>query len=225
MRLIAFDWTDSRYFVRLLLRAFCAVGVMLLAFVGANGEAFGKPGSTYPTRTITRVSDDGWRTTLVLSDERVDRVRPLSRGVGSFEAFVDLRGEVSVGGSGSVPVDAAVMSTGITVACKWMMDGVQLGVSGGPNATATISWPPALGVGVQIMPSVSTTLRNGVSTLIPVSQKVARGPRVGTRFEGLKLEVSGCVGGRPAIRSFVRFAMNTRVHDNTFTLYGQPHLL
>ncbi|QRY64790.1 MspA family porin [Gordonia sp. PDNC005] len=162
---------------------------------------------------------------LTKSAERIDRVRALSRGHKSYEAFVDLRGEASVTGAGAVPVDAAVLTTGFQVACQWQMDGVNVGVTGGPTAQMSISYPPALVIGAQVMPNISTTLRNGTSVDVPFATKPLRGPSAGARMEGVRIEISGCVGARPSVRAYVRVAMTSKANDNTFSLYGKPHRL
>ncbi|GAA4642759.1 hypothetical protein GCM10023197_08410 [Gordonia humi] len=147
----------------------------------------------------------------------------LSRGHGSYEAFLSLRGAAH--GAGRVPVDAAVVSTGFQVSCQWQMDGVNVGVAGGPTAQMSISYPPAIVLGAQVMPNISTTLKNGVSVDVPFGQKPLQGPSAGVRLEGVRVEISGCVGARPAVRAYVRVAMTTKANDNTFNLYGKPHLL
>lgn len=189
-------------------------------FVGSANAA-----SVYPDKTITRTSDDGWKVTLTKSGERIQSVPALSRGPGSYEAFLDLRGSATIAGSGDAPVDAAVLSTGFQVSCQWQMNGVNVGIAGGPTAQMSISYPPALVLGVQAMPNISTSLKNGATVDVPFAQKPLQGPTAGARLEGVRVEISGCVGARPAVRAYVRVAMTTKLNDNTFNLYGKPHLL
>ncbi|WP_308191565.1 MspA family porin [Gordonia liuliyuniae] len=162
---------------------------------------------------------------LSKSGEKVRSVPALSRGHGSYEAFLSLRGAAEISGSGKVPVDAAVVSTGFQVSCQWQMDGVNVGITAGPTAQMSISYPPAVVLGAQVMPNISTTLKNGVSVDVPFGQKALAGPAAGVRLDGVRVEISGCVGARPAVRAYVRVAMTTKANDNTFNLYGKPHLL
>lgn len=176
-------------------------------------------------KTITKHSDDGWKVTLTKSDESVRSVPALSRGHGSYEAFLDLRGSATIAGHGASPVDSAVLSTGYQVSCQWQMDGLQAGITGGPTAQMSISWPPALVLGGQVSPSLSTTLKNGTTQDVQFATKPLAGPTAGARLEGVRIEISGCVGARPAVRSYVRIAMRTKTNDNTFSLYGNPKSL
>ncbi|MGB3887251.1 MspA family porin [Gordonia sp. (in: high G+C Gram-positive bacteria)] len=113
---------------------------------------------------------------------------------GSYEALLDLRGTAEITGCGSSPVDAAVLTTGFQVACQWQMDGVQLGVTGGPTAQMSISYPPAMVIGGQVMPSISTTLRNGTSTDVKFETKQLRGPKAGARMDEGESNVCGGTG-------------------------------
>lgn len=200
--------------------------VSVLAAVAAGaGAAVAVPG-VFADRSIVRTSDDGWKVRLSMSGERVHSVPALSRGHGSYEAFLDLRGAAEISGRGSVPVDAAVLSTGFQVSCQWQMDGVQAGITGGPTAQMSISYPPAVVLGAQVMPSVSTTLRNGTTADVKFATKQFQGSKAGARMEGVRVEIAGCVGlAKPAVRAYVRVAMSTAVNDNSFNLYGKPHRL
>ncbi|MGB3304257.1 MAG: MspA family porin [Gordonia sp. (in: high G+C Gram-positive bacteria)] len=198
----------------------------VVALLLGGGVAGAAPGGSFADRSIVRTSDDGWKVHLGKFGERVHSVPALSSGHGSYEAFLDLRGTAEITGRGSSPVDAAVLTTGFQVACQWQMDGVQVGVTGGPTAQMSISYPPAMVIGAQVMPSISTTLRNGTSTDVKFATKQLRGPKAGARMEGVRVEISGCVGlAKPAVRAYVRVAMSTAVNDNTFSLYGKPHHL
>lgn len=212
--------------MRLMVRVMSAiVAVAAFAAIGDGGVASADRSVRIPDRTVVKRSDDGWSVRLTKSAEKIVSVPPLSRGVGSFEAFLDLRGEAEITGQGTVPVDAAVLTMGYQLSCQWQMNGVNVGISGGPTAQASITWPPALVVGVQVMPTVSTTLANGATVDVKFGQKALRGARAGTRAEGVRVEISGCVGARPAVRAYVRVSMATAANDNTFTMYGSPHLL
>ncbi len=198
-------------------------GSTLIASNGTVGSA--DAASSYRDKTVTRTSDDGWKVSLTKSGERIQSVPALSRGHGSYEAFLDLRGSATITGTGKAPVDAAVLSTGFQVSCQWQMDGVNVGITGGPTAQMSISYPPAIVLGAQVMPNISTSLKNGATVDVPFATKPLQGPSAGARLEGVRVEISGCVGARPAVRAYVRVAMTTKANDNTFHLYGQPHLL
>jgi len=203
--------------------AVALAGSALIASTTGVGSA--DAATTFKDKTITRTSDDGWKVSLTKSGERIQSVPALSRGHGSYEAFLDLRGSATITGTGSAPVNAAVLSTGFQVSCQWQMDGVNVGITGGPTAQMSISYPPALVLGVQAMPNISTSLKNGATVDVPFAQKQLQGPSAGARLEGVRVEISGCVGARPAVRAYVRVAMTTKANDNTFNLYGKPHLL
>ncbi|WP_308191940.1 MspA family porin [Gordonia liuliyuniae] len=200
---------------------------MLVAFVGfaGGGEASAGPARAFADQSLSKHSDDAWTVKLSKSGEKIRSVPALSRGHGSYEAFLSLRGAAEISGSGKVPVDAAVVSTGFQVSCQWQMDGVNVGITAGPTAQMSISYPPAVVLGAQVMPNISTTLKNGVSVDVPFGQKALAGPAAGVRLDGVRVEISGCVGARPAVRAYVRVAMTTKANDNTFNLYGKPHLL
>lgn len=202
----------------------CATLVAFASILAASDASAGTTRS-FADKSLTHHSDDGWTVKLSKSGEKIRSVPALSRGHGSYEAFLSLRGAAQLSGSGAVPVDAAVVSTGFQVSCQWQMDGVQLGVTGGPTAQMSISYPPAVVLGAQVMPNISTTLKNGVSIDVPFGQKALAGPSAGVRLDGVRVEISGCVGARPAVRAYVRVAMTSRANDNTFNLYGKPHLL
>lgn len=73
-------------------------GSALIASTGGVGAA--DAASTYKDKTITRTSDDGWKVSLTKSGERIQSVPALSRGHGSYEAFLDLRGSATITGAG-----------------------------------------------------------------------------------------------------------------------------
>ncbi|GEE02427.1 hypothetical protein nbrc107696_28730 [Gordonia spumicola] len=112
--------------------------------IADTGEVGPAAASTYKDKTITRTSDGGWKVSLTKSSEQIQSVPALSRGLGSYEAFLDLRGSATITDAGSAPVDAAVLSTGFQVSCQWQMDGVNVGIAGGPTAQMSISYPPAI---------------------------------------------------------------------------------
>ncbi|WP_267130323.1 MspA family porin [Gordonia spumicola] len=67
--------------------------------------------------------------------------------------------------------------------------------------------------------------RTGATVDVKFGQKALAGARAGTRAEGVRVEISGCVGARPAVRAYIRVSMATAANDNMFTIYGSPHLL
>ncbi|WP_372434580.1 MspA family porin [Gordonia hydrophobica] len=198
---------------------------MAFPVLAVGGESIAGAAPRIADKSIVKYSDDGWKVGLTKSDEAVRSVPALSRGHGSYEAFLDLRGVATISGAGSSSVDSAILTTGFQVSCQWQFDGLQFGVSGGPSAQLSVSWPPAAIIGGQVSPSISTTLKNGVTKDVEFASKPLQGSTASARLEGVRIEISGCVGARPAVRSYVRLAMRTKTSDNTFSLYGKPQKL
>ncbi|WP_440717529.1 MspA family porin, partial [Gordonia oryzae] len=108
---------------------------------------------------------------------------------------------------------SAVQSTGFQVACNTdVSSGVQLGVTFGPTAQMSISYPPAVVLGAQIMPNISTTLRPGTIADVPFARKQAASARAETRTEGVHVKVDSCLGP-VAVRAYVRAAVPDRDAD------------
>ena len=173
---------------------------------------------------MTRTTADGWKVTAVKAGERVRSVPPLNQSPWTREGFLSLRGEGRIAGEGSVPVDAGVVTIGYQIGCNTETGGVTLGISGGPSVQMSISYPPAVVLGAQVMPNISTTLRPGTIADIPFGTKQMRGGSAGISLEGVHVKVDGCVGP-VAVRAYTRVAIATSQNDTSIHLYGEPHYL
>ncbi|MFT4085661.1 MAG: MspA family porin [Gordonia sp. (in: high G+C Gram-positive bacteria)] len=202
-----------------------AAGVMAVTGTAVAGAEPAKRGSdTFADRTVTR-DVAGWKVALSKRGERVRSVPPLNQSPWTREGFLDLGGELVISGRGTVPIDAAVLETGYTVACNTdVTSGVSLGGTFGGSATIAVTYPPALMLGVQAMPNISTTLRPGTTVEVPFAQKRARGATAATILEGVHLKVDGCLGP-VAVRAWARRSVGTAALDRTFNVYGKPHYL
>ncbi len=207
-----------------------AAGMSVAALaVGADhsaGIAVGAPsGNGFADRTVTRTTGDGWKVSAVKASERVNSVPPLNQSPWSKEAFLSLRGEGRITGEGALPVNAGAVSTGFQVGCNTdATSGVTLGVTGGPTAQMSISYPPAIVIGAQVMPSISTTLRPGTIVDVPFGTKPMAGGKAGIELSGVHLKVDGCLGP-VAVRAYTRVAISTAANDTTIHAYGKPHTL
>ena len=201
-----------------------AVAAALAGMLGA-GVAGAAPGGSFADRSVTRTTADGWKVTAVKAGERVRSVPPLNQSPWTREGFLSLRGEGRIGGAGTAPVDAGVVSTGFQIGCNTdVTSGITLGVAGGPTAQMSISYPPAAIIGAQVMPSVSTTLRPGTIADIPFGNKRLQGPSAGISLDGVHVKVDGCLGP-VAVRAYTRVAISTKANDSTYHVYGTPHYL
>lgn len=208
---------------RLLRTVVC--GAAIAGVIGAAPAVVSAAPSSFADRSVTRTTEDGWQVSAVKAKERVRSVPPLNQSPWTREGFVTLRGEGRIGGAGRVPVDAGQMSFGLQIGCNTdVTSGVTIGVMGGPTAQMSISYPPALIVGAQVLPNISTTLKPGVIADVPFGSKRLAGPKAGITIDGVHIKVDGCLGP-VALRAYTRVAISTRLNDDTIHAYGQPHYL
>ncbi|PWD41507.1 histidine kinase [Gordonia paraffinivorans] len=202
----------------------CAAAAV--AFGVTSGAAIADAGpSSFADRSVSKHTADGWRITAVKAQEKVRSVRPLNQSPWTREGFLSLRGEGRIGGAGRVAVSAGTVSAGFQIGCNTdVTSGVTLGMTAGPTAQMSISWPPALIVGAQANGNISTTLKPGTIANIPFGTKKLAGPTAGLTVDGVHVKVDGCLGP-VAVRSYVTVAISTPANDNTVNVYGQPHYL
>ena len=183
------------------------------------------PSGSFADRRVSKTTPDGWTVTAVKASERVHVVAPLNQSPFTKEAFLSLRGQGRIEGAGSVPVNSGAVETGFQVGCQTdVSSGATIGLSGGPSAQLSISWPPALIVGGQVMPSISTTLRPGSIVDVPFGRKQMAAGTAGIELDGVHVKVDGCMGP-VAVRAYTRVAISTAANDTTVHVYGQPHTL
>lgn len=158
-------------------------------------------GGASADRSVTRTSADGWKVTATKSGERVVRVHPLNNAPWTTkEAFLSLRGSGRVSGAGTSPVMAGSVSTGFQVGCGAHFDSLTAGISAGPTAQMSISYPPAVVIGGQVMGTVSANLRPGTIEVVDFGTKSFVNGAAGISLDGVSLRVTGCVG-TVAVRS------------------------
>ncbi|NMO04316.1 MspA family porin [Gordonia sp. TBRC 11910] len=192
--------------------------------VAGAGIGVAAPNS-FADRSVSKVTDDGWRVTAVKAREEVRSVPPLNQSSWTREGFMSLKGEAVISGSGRVAVDAGTVTAGYQIGCNTdVTSGLTVGVMGGPTAQMSISYPPALIVGAQIMPNISTTLKPGTIADIPFGTKKLAGPTAGLTLDGVHVKVDGCLGP-VSVRAYVTVAISTKTNDNTVNVYGKPHYL
>ncbi len=210
-------------------RAIAPTAALLCALAVGAGVAHAAPPHTaanpFADRSVTRTTDDGWSVTATKSQEKVRSVPPLNASPWTREGFLTLKAAGSITGSGSSPVTSGTVTGGFQVGCNTdVTSGATVGISGGPNATLNISYPPALGIGASVQPSISSTLKPGTITDIPIGLKRLAGARGAITADGIHIRVDGCLGP-VTLRSYVTVAISTPANDTTINVYGQPHHL
>lgn len=199
-------------------------GAALIASVASGGVGAAAPNS-FADRSVTKVTDDGWRVTAVKAQEKVRSVPPLNQSSLTREGFMSLKGQAVIAGGGRVAVDAGTVTAGYQIGCNTdVTSGLTMGVMSGPTAQMSISYPPAAIIGAQIMPNVSTTLKPGTIADISFGTKKLAGPTAGITLDGVHVKVDGCLGP-VSVRAYVTVAISTKANDNTVNVYGKPHYL
>jgi hypothetical protein len=214
--------------VRGMVRRGCMSVAMLCAAVAivacGGGVAVAAPAS-FADRQVSKVTADGWRVSAIKAGEQVRSVAPLNQSPWTREGFLSLRGEARISGAGRVPITAGTVSAGFQIGCNTdVTSGLTVGMTAGPTAQMSISWPPALIVGAQANGTISTTLKPGTIADIPFGTKQLAGPTAGLTVQGVHVKVDGCLGP-VAVRSYVTVAISTPVNDDTVNVYGAPHYL
>ena len=212
--------------VRTTVRRRVVSGVVAAAVaVGVAAGSGAAAAATFPDRQVSKTTADGWRVTAIKADEKVRSVAPLNQSPWTREGFLSLRGEGRITGAGRTAVSAGTITAGFQIGCNTdVTSGLTLGITAGPTAQMSISWPPALIVGAQASGNVSTTLKPGTIADIPFGTKKLAGPSAGLTVDGVHVKVDGCLGP-VAVRAYTTLAISTPTNDNTINIYGQPHYL
>lgn len=205
-------------------------GLVCAAVVMGAGVAQAAPSAhpranPFADRSVSRVTDDGWRVTATKSREVVRSVPPLNQSPWTREGFLSLKSTGSVTGNGRSPVTAATVTGGFQIGCNTdVTSGATIGIAGGPNATLNISYPPALGIGANLQPSISSVLKPGTITDIPFGTKRLAAAQGSINATGVHVKIDGCLGP-VTVRSYVTVAISTPLNDDTVNVYGLPHRL
>ncbi len=194
--------------------------------VSSTGVASASPAkSTFSDRSVSRTTDDGWTVTASKARERVRSVPPLNQSPWSREGFLSLKASGRISGTGSSPVSAGTVTGGFQVGCNTdVTSGATVGIAGGPNATLNISYPPALGVGANLQPSISSTLKPGTITDVALGTKRLTAASGSITVDDVHIRVDGCLGP-VTLRAYVTVAVSTPLNDDTVNVYGLPHRL
>lgn len=202
-----------------------AAALIAAASLGAGVASAAPHTSSFADRSSTKTTDDGWRVTATKAREQVRSVPPLNRSPFTREGFLSLRAAGSIAGAGKAAINAGTVTGGFEVGCNTdVTSGATIGVAGGPNATLNISYPPALGVGANLQPSISSTLRPGTITDISLGTKSLAAAAGAITLNGVHVRVDGCLGP-VAIRAYVTVAISTALNDDSVNVYGKPHYL
>ncbi|GAA1463279.1 MspA family porin [Williamsia maris] len=213
-----------------LTRPMTADAALLCAVAAGTATAHAAPAlkaqpDTFADRSVTRTTDDGWRVTATKSRENIRSVPPLNASPWTREGFLSLRSAGTITGAGSSPINSGTVTGGFQIGCNTdVTSGATVGIAGGPNATLNISYPPALGVGASIQPSISSTLKPGTITDIPLGSKKLAADRGAITATGVHIKIDGCLGP-VTLRSYVNVAISTPLNDDTVNVYGQRHHL
>ncbi|WP_234974327.1 MspA family porin [Williamsia sterculiae] len=163
--------------------------------------------------------------TATKAREVVHSVRPLNQSPWTREGFVSLRAAGTIGGAGRAPVSAGTVTGGFQVGCNTdVTSGATIGISGGPNATLNVSYPPALGLGASVQPSISSVLRPGTIADVSFGTKKLSATTGAINARDVHLRIDGCLGP-VVLRAYVTVAISTPTNDDTVNVYGQPHYL
>lgn len=202
------------------------VALAVAGLIGAAGLSGAAPAkSSFVDRSVTKTTDDGWKVVASKSRERIRSVPPLNQSPWTREGFLSLKATGIIAGAGSSPVLAGTVTGGFQVGCNTdVTSGATVGISGGPNATLNISYPPALGVGASLQPSISSTLKPGTITDVPFGSKRLTATRGSINVDNVHIRVDGCLGP-VTLRAYVTVAISTPLNDDTVNVYGQPHYL
>ncbi|MFW0791508.1 MspA family porin [Gordonia sp. CPCC 205333] len=197
------------------------IALMLVSGMAGSATA----ASSFADRTVSKRTDDGWIVSASKLREKVRSVPPLDQSPWTREGYLSLKGAADIRGVGKTAVNSGALSVGFAVACNTdVTSGITLGVTGGPTAQMSITYPPALVIGAQVLPNVSTTLRPGTISDVSFGTKKLAAAHAGIELDGVHLKVSGCLGP-VAVRACVSVAISTPLNDNTIHVYGKPHYL
>lgn len=195
--------------------------------VTATAAASPAPQATKPfaDQSVSKTTDDGWVVTATKAREKIRSVRPLNQSPWTREGFVSLRNAGTISGTGRVPVSAGTVTGGFQIGCNTdVTSGATIGIAGGPNATLNISYPPALGVGAAVQPSISSVLRPGTIADIPLGTKKLATSSAAITVNDVHIKIDGCLGP-VVLRAYTTVAISTSLNDDTVNVYGQPHFL
>ncbi|MEH3154010.1 MAG: MspA family porin [Gordonia paraffinivorans] len=214
--------------VRIRVLVACVVtvsGVLASGVVAGSVAAAPSRGNPFADRSLARTTDDGWQVTATKAREAVHSVRPLNQSPWTREGFVSLRAAGSIGGAGSSPVTSGTVTGGFQVGCNTdVTSGATIGIAGGPNATLNVSYPPALGIGASVQPSISSVLRPGTIADVSFGTKRLTSTSGAINATDVHIKVDGCLGP-VVLRSYVTVAISTPNNDDTVNVYGLPHYL
>ncbi|MFT4085907.1 MAG: MspA family porin [Gordonia sp. (in: high G+C Gram-positive bacteria)] len=206
-------------------RGMVAGAFLAVAIPGiVSGTAAASPGA-FADHTVTRTTAEGWQVSARKLDEKVSTVHPLDNSPNTTkEAFLSLRGVGEIAGSGTSPVIAGTVRVGFQIACGGHLDSGTVGISAGPTAQMSISYPPAVVIGAQAMGNISANLRPGTIEMIDFGTKQLRGKSAGIEMDRIKVRVTGCIS-TVAVRAVVTMAIATSENDTTVNSYGKAHVL
>ena len=205
-----------------------ATALLAVTAVGAGSAGAApnpQPRNSFADRSATRITDDGWQVTAVKAREVVRSVPPLNQSPWTREGFVSLRAAGSITGAGRAPVSAGTVTGGFQIGCNTdVTSGATIGIAGGPNATLNVSYPPALGIGASVQPSISSVLRPGTIADIPLGTKKLTATTGAITATDVHIKIDGCLGP-VTLRAYTTVAVSTPSNDDTVNVYGQPHHL
>ena len=198
------------------------VAVTGLLAAGA-GAASAEP---VPDSSRTIRTDDGWKIKLIKTREFISRTPNLAATMFTREGFLDLRAVAKVDGHARAGLQGGNLAVGIQVGCQIdVSSGLQMGlqVGFGPWAGVTVAQSPAVnfGAGLNITPSVGTTVKPGGIVVIPLATKPLAGPKASITIDQAYIKVDACMGP-VSLRSFVSASVSTNPSDNHLTVYGPP---
>lgn len=202
------------------LRAVVISSITALLAVVVAGVAAAAP-SPVPDAFESTTTGDGWNLNVRKTDEIVDQVPNLAASFFSREGFVSYRAEADITGPGRAPVNGALFETGYQVGCGTDVSSglaVGLGLSIGPSVGISVTGPKA-DLGAEVQPYLSTTLRPGSITDVPLKKKDLVNGRAGVSVKNVHLKIDGCLGP-VSIRSYVTFSTTSDSFDDTIAAYG-----
>ncbi|MET7772362.1 MspA family porin [Nocardia sp. NPDC005366] len=198
-----------------------ALGLGGAGALGFDGAIAAAEQTADKSRVVT--TDDGWELRITKSAENVDRQPNLANSPLSREAFVSLSAVADIGGGGRVAVDSGSLQLGYQLGCQVDVSSgltMSLGVSMGPSVGISTTGVN-VGVGAQVVPSMSMTAKPGSIVSLPFGTKALAGAHGSISTDQVQIKVDGCLGA-VSLRSYAIVSISTATADNSISVYGDP---
>jgi hypothetical protein len=196
-----------------------AAGVVML---GGSGFASAVP-TALESKADSKTTDDGWVIGVKASELSANSVPNLALTQFTREGFFSSKTTGTITGRGTSAVRTGYIEQGLQVGCQVdVSSGVTVGLAAsiGPSVGVSVTGPNA-GVNANVGPSVSTQIKPGTITTIPLGKKTLEGAKASVTTSNLHVKIDGCLGG-VSIRSYSMLAVSTSASDDSLYVYSEP---